>query len=497
MDKAYTSDYQLINAKDAVPGRKYFCPSCNGEFNYYPGTKNTSHFRHKESVPKAIKDACELYTNNLGEHSIYEKEFTAQQSVRLVLVQKNDKYIFKLKFPLINQIAMKMQNQDLYFNYHCLQLPSFRLNTVNLLPVRQNNEIEVPLISKYTFNCTNQKYEKMLGLNINGDFEPFSDEFLIFKEISGEFISIPYRRLTLSGLFFIVSTKPLESIHSDLELINIFQHRQYFIYKIIMPVTFYDDLQNWFTNTGYTLLSSTCHIDLIKPVSFKKYGTTFELISRRSSWLVSSVNEANCDQRIILIKPNNERQIIKVPLNRIVELELIDEGDYLLFADKEATEILTLRYNPKLVHLPNFKGAISANSTDLLFKVRELKTDSIKLETELPIAIHTEDDLNYEIKNSGSYPFYSPIRIDIPTLWSVYVHNPSEILRDASLESILCIYDNYHLFPKITCSIKDIQLLQSVVLNSSFTHKNKIIYYIRRYGIRVPTVLAEIMKGLK
>lgn len=499
MDRAYTADYQLIKAENAVKGRKYFCPACNGELHFYPGTINIPHFRHGKGVPKEVKDACELYSQNLDERNMYDQEYIARQSVRLVINEYNGEYQFELKFPLLQQSNIRMQNNDMYFNYHCEQIPDFQFNTVRLLPARQDCEIEVPLLSKYTFYCTNQRYEKMLGLRVSGNFEPFIDGAVIFKEIQSQFISIPYRKLTLSGRFFIVSLAPLISIHPDITVITKNRQMQYFIYELVMPLDFSDDLQNWFARIiGYTLLTSTCHLDIIKPVSFRKIGTTFELNCPKSSWLVTNIGIRHMEQRLILIKPNNRREVIKVPLNRIVELNLSERGDYLLFVDQELTEMLTVRYSPvKLKHLPNFRGQASINKIDTLFKIRELRKEKIELETDLGFYVQTDNDLNYEIKYGGKYFLNSPLRIDFPTLWSVAFQNPSEVSNDISVDDIFRIYESYQLYPKVVCTINDLQQLESAVRKSNYVHKEKIIYFIRRFGIRVPKPISKIIKGLK
>lgn len=127
------------------------------------------------------------------------------------------------------------------------------------------------LLGKYRLYSSNERYEKIVGLQISGDFEPFIEGPLIFKEIQGQYISIPYRRITLSGKFFVVSLIPLISIHSDIELVSQVKYEEFYIYELIMPIAFSDELQNWFTRIlYYTLLAATCYLDLYSPVSFKK-----------------------------------------------------------------------------------------------------------------------------------------------------------------------------------------------------------------------------------
>lgn len=88
MNIAYTADYQLITTQDAVKGRRYFCPSCNEALHFYPGRKNTPHFRHGKGVSDEVKAVCELYSQSVGEYSMYDQELKARQRVRLVLKGK-------------------------------------------------------------------------------------------------------------------------------------------------------------------------------------------------------------------------------------------------------------------------------------------------------------------------------------------------------------------------------------------------------------------------
>ncbi|WP_411738909.1 hypothetical protein [Peribacillus sp. S4] len=498
MDRAYTADYQLITALQAIKGRLYFCPRCNGALHFYPGTKNTPHFRHGKGVPEEVKAACELYSQSLGEYTMYDQELAARQRVRLVLKKQDEEYIFQLKFPLINQLNVNMQRHNMYYTYHCEQISEFQLNTVRLLPARPACEQDVPLLARYTFKCTNERYEKMLGLHISGMFEPFSDGPLIFKDIQGQFNSIPYRKITLSGRFFVVSATPLIYIHSELEVVSRIRYEQFYIYELIMPIEFSDDLQTWFTRIlYYTLLAATCHLDILPPVSFKKIGTIVEINSHKSFWLVTNIGMRHMEQRVILVHPNNRRQVLKVPKNQIVELNISDSGDYLLYVDQEVSEILTLRYTPILEHTRNFKGQAIIDNKDALFTIRELHEEKIEFETDLSVLVHTETDINYEIKHGGKNTFKAPIRIDFPTLWSVNVQQPVSLTNRIAFENILSLYEKHYLYPKVICLVEEIRLLESIVMNSAFVYKDRILYYIRRFSIRAPKPIVEIIKEMK
>lgn len=499
MDKAYTADYKLITTQQAVKGKKYFCPICNGALHFYPGTKNTPHFRHGKGVPEEVKANCELYSQGLGGYNMYNQEFIARQKVRLVLYKKDEDYTFHLKFPLIQKSFVNAQLNNIYFTYHCQEIPEFQFNTVRLLPVRSDCVQKVSLLGRYTINCTNERYEKALGLRVSGIYEPFNEGPLIFKEFQGQFISIPYRRVTLSGRFFILSATPIP-IHLNLERVNEVYLNKFYLYELIMPIEFSEELSNWFTRIlCYTLLPATCHLDILASASFKKIGTTIEVNSQKSAWLVTNIGERYLKQRVILVQPNNKRQVVNIPSNGVIVLNLTESGDYLLYVDQAVTEMLTLRYNPTLEHNRNFIGQAQIDKTEALFTIKDIYSEKIEFETDLAVSIHNETDINYEMKYGGIYSFYAPIRIDFPTLWSISIIQPVQILESngPSFETILRFYEQHLLYTKMICLVEDIQRLELLIVQSEFPQKNKILYYIRRFGIRVPKPIYEITQEMK
>lgn len=498
MDKAYTSDYQLIGAKDAVKGRRYFCPNCAGILHFYLGNKQISHFRHARGVPDYQKEACELYSNKLGEGSIYNQEIAAKQSIRLIIEKSSNCYIFKVKFPIVRQEFLQMQIQNKYFSYHCQEIKHFDLNTVRLLPSRAKCEEEVKLLGRYTFTCTNETYEEELGLQISGIYEPLSNGPLIFKEIQGQFISIPYRRLTLSGRFFVVSYAFI-TIPQSIEVLNKIQMGNFFVYELIMPLKYSDDLKNWFTKVlCYTLEAATCHIDLINPNKFKKNGTTFELSEKTSIWQLTNIGERPVEQGVIIVSPNLKRNVLKVNERRQINIYLEHPGDYTLFMDQEVTEILTLRYNPNIIPTRNFKGALNINKEDILFYKDSLTvTEPLSIKCNLPFFITSDSEIDYEIQTEGRFTNNLPLRLEIPTLWSVKIDEPTVEKAQWSFENILYSYERQLMYPKAIGTIMDLQLLQHSVTASDFIHKDKLLYYIRRLGQQMPKPIIDYIQEMK
>ncbi len=498
MDKAYTADEQLIEAKDAIQGRKYYCPCCRGLLHFYPGHERISHFRHAKGGPDYQKDACELYSKNLIIDNMYSQEIAAKQRVRLIIEKESNMYRFKVKFPLIRHGFLNMQIHNKYFSYSCKEIDELDFNVVHLLPSRANCEVEVPVLGRYTFSCTNRKYEEVLGLQISGVYEPFSEGPLIFKEIQGQFISIPYRKLTLSGRFFIVSHEP-KTIHSDLQKLNYAQIQQFFIYELIMPLEYSEELQNWFTRVlRYTLVAATCHIDLLKPTTFKKIGTTFELSESLSEWQITNIGEIPFEQRVIIVAPDLKRTVLKVGRNKKITIQLLQEGDYLVYMDQEVTDFLTLRYVPEIAHTNNFQGSLFFNNEEILFLKKNVTvTEPFSLQCAFPFYITSDKEIGYEIKTSGTLTFDTPLQLNIPTLWGVQVTEPVVKKVLWSLKSILNCYERHLMYQKQVCNWGDLHILQNAVITSDFIYKDRLLYYIRHLGFQMPKPVYDYIQEMK
>lgn len=500
MNIAYTAEYQIIEAKNANKGRKYFCPVCNGELHFFPGKTNAPHFRHSKGVSNEVKDRCELYSRNFVDITVYREEIAAQQKVRIVVVKQKDEYLFRLKFPLLKKENVKMQLKNLYFSYTCEQLENFNLNIINLLPARNMNEHEAPLMETYSFSASNEKYEKQLGLKISGEFNPFEDGPLIFKQIQNQYVNLPYRKVILSGRFFIASKRPLSSIHEELFLVDTTKIEQLFLYEFNMPISFTSSLQRWFMEKiNYSLVRATCHLDIISPLNFKKIGNTIEITASQSIWKLTNIGERSVDQRLIVIHPNNKREVIKVPPDNKIQVNLHKHGDYLIYLDQEITDFITIRYIPRIKYENNYFGNLMVNDNDVLFKLRNLEADDVKLSSELRMLLYSHLEMFYEISTNSTVKFNSPIRIDIPRLWSFSVKKSVEKNEKEIFNKLLSVYEERYLYPKTICDVKSLNMLIQIVIESEFENKGRLLFLIRRLGLHVPRpvikIVVEIMGG--
>lgn len=496
MNIAYSADYKIVFAANAIKGRRYYCPVCNGKLHFYPGKKNVPHFRHGKGVSKEVKNNCELYSAKFSEFNMYDQEFEASQGVRLVLEKNNSEYSFSLKFPLIKKFHSDMQIHNLYFSYKCKQLKNFELNTVNLLPTRKLNCIPVPLLEKYSLVSSDEQYERKLELKISGDYSPFENGPLVFKEINGQYVSIPYRKIFLSGRFFIVIKSQIMRIHKNLDLLNYIKLDDYHVYEFIVPLSYTDDLQRWFTiNLNYSLMPATCHLDIVSPVHFKKIGTRIEITSQKSVWKLTNIGERPFKQRLVVINPSNDRETFSVSNEEEILINLKGYGDYLVYLDQEISELLTIRYVPSIEHTIHSVGNLNVNKNNVLFKVSELHTESVTIQADFPVSINSQEEILYKIKKDTVIDLHSPVRIDFPRVWSLTVVSEDHVKH--KIEDLYNIYETHRLYPKVICDFKMIDYIVRIVKKSNFKYRDKLLLSIRKLGINVPSPVLQIIKFME
>lgn len=495
MEIAYTSEFQIINAKDAISGKKYYCPFCNGKLHFYPGKKRIPHFRHAKGVPIEQKERCELYasTNN---HGIYVDEVFARQRIRLAIEKNSDNFKFKLKFPIIQKDLLNMQIYDKYFDYSCNELKGFKLNSIQLLPSRMNNDVEVPLMRAYTLKSSNEKYEQVLGLKVSGTFEPFEEGPLIFKEISGQYVSVPYRKLILSGRFFVVSLSIITFL-DELEVLFSDRFGRFFIYEVLMPLEITDELQSFFEkNLRYTLLPATCRIDLVSPNVFKKSGNSIQVSNRETIWQITNMGETFKSQKVIIENKSHERQIIN--LNDTNQFKLtLTENEYNIYIDEGISETITVKKVSQINHHRIFRQNLLINNENVLFNRQVFESaELIDVEASLNYYISNNEKLDYKGIKKVTTPWLDLNRITIPTLWSIefeLVNNENSI----DFLSIYKVYKNHKLYPKVICRLKSVQKLIDTVRQSKFEHKNQLLYYIRLLGYKVPQPIVTCIKEIE
>ncbi|MDN7228187.1 competence protein CoiA family protein [Planococcus sp. N064] len=495
MDKAYTSEYYIVDARDAVSGKNYYCPNCNGKLHFYPGRQRIPHFRHSKGVPREQKELCELYTRS-NTYSLLHEEFVARQQIRMVIEKENNNFVFKMKFPIIQRNLLDLQIYDKYFNYYCVEINDFSLNSINLLPSRLNNDVKISLLRKYTFKSSNEQYEKILGLRVSGNYEPFREGPLVFKEMSGQYISIPYRKITLSGRFFVVSLVVI-SFDDEMEVLSKKQSGKFFIYEVLMPIGISEKLQIFFERSlKYILLPATCHIDLVSPSTFKKRGNTIEVSSKETKWQITNMGDTFSNQKIIIENKSFERQVITLNNMSQFNLSLIDD-EYNIYIDRGISEIKTVKKVYHIKHSNTFKQELLLKDTNVLFDRKVFrKNEVIEVQSTLPYYISSSQEIDHKINTKERLALNNVTQIIIPTLWSIKVESGND-KGALDLTYIYSIYKNHKLYPKVLCTIETIQILINKVRTSKFNEKNKLLYLIRLIGYKVPRPIATCMKEIE
>ena len=495
MDKAYNSEYCIINARDAVSGKNYYCPVCNGKLHFYPGRKRIPHFRHSKEVPREQKEHCELYTIT-NAYSLLQEEIFARQRIRIVIENEKDNFVFKMKFPLIRSHLLDMQINDKYFNYFCNELNDFLLNSIHLLPSRSNNDVKVPLLRKYTFKSSNEQYEKILGLKVSGNYEPFKEGPLLFKEVSGQFLSIPYRKLTLSGRFFVVSLAMI-SFNDEMEVLSRNQFDKFFIYEMLMPIEVTEKLQRFFERSlKYILIPATCHIDLVSPSTFKKKGNSVEITSRETKWQITNMGDSFPNQKIIIENSSFERQIINLNNMSQFNLSMVDD-QYNIYIDQGISEIKTVKKVSHIEHSNTFNQELLLKDENALFKRKSYeKNEKIEIQSTLTYYISNNEEIDYKVTEKEKLPFNNLSQIIIPTLWSIKIEHKNDT-SSLDFNYIYAVYRNHKFYPKGICSVKAMQILIIKIQESNFNNRDKLLYFVRLLGYKVPRPIAYLIKEIE
>lgn len=493
MDRAYTADYKLVFANEAVKGKNYFCPACNGILHFYPGTTNAPHFRHSKGVPKVVKEACELYSQGLGENSIYENEIRARQKVRLALLKNEGEFQFELKFPLLNQ----MLNTNQYITYSIEEIIECVIHSIQLHSSRKKLNYSVPLIGRYTIRSSDEILERKLGLLASGILEPFKDGPLLFKEIQGEYLSIPYRKLHISGKFYVVSYGELLTINKDIFCSSTQKINKFYIYEFHMPVDITDEIIRWFNiYLNYVLQPATYMIDLYAPTIFQKQGSTVTIAENKSSWIITNLGNRYENERLVVVYPDNTRRIIPISSGKLLDLSFQKHGDYLIYMDQGVSEMINIRFAPEINHNYKFDYGLLINNADILFEKNKIADKTIHLTSSLKVDIHETNFMSYSLRNCIEEQVDVPVRIDIPTLWSVQVKENEnlQMSQELDLDYLLELYSKAHLFPKVVCEIRYVQKLEQIVKFSEFNNKTKLLNYIRNFGIKIPSNVTRYIK---
>lgn len=336
-----------------------------------------------------------------------------------------------------------------------------------------------------------------MGLLASGILEPFKDGPLIFKEIQGEYLSIPYRKLHISGKFYVVSYGELLTLDKNILCSNKQKINKFYIYEFHMPVDITDETIRWFNiYLNYVLQPATYMIDLYTPTIFQKQGSTITIAENKSSWFITNLGNRYENERLVVVYPDNTRKIIPISSGKLLDLSFQKHGDYLIYMDQGVSEMINIRFAPEINHNYKFASDLLINNTNMLFEKNKIADKTIQLTSSLKVDIHENNFMSYSLKNCIEEHLDAPVRIDIPTLWSIQVKENEhfQMNQELDLDYLLELYSKAHLFPRVVCTIKYVQKLEQIVKVSEFNNKTKLLSYIRYFGIKIPNNVTRYIK---
>lgn len=498
---AYSKGNKLISANEAFKQGSYVCPICRGRLRFIPGKVIKSHFRHSKGVPEEIKKACELYSFSNTSFNHLKQEELANQQIRLVISPSKNSYTIYLRFPRIKEKNIsRVIYDDLYFNYYCDEIEDFVMNNKNLMYSNSESLIEVPIKQSYTFECDNPKYESILNLNISGKYEPFLSGSILFKNIQGEYRSVSYRQLTLSGRFFILSKTPLIDIPNTIEVISISKVNQVYLYDLVMPEKLDDNLLDWFNRElKYTILPATSFLDLITPTRFKKIGSTFEVLTESCDFLYTAKGIQKTNPIICILDPSGSLSRIQLDSSGNFSLDLDFTGDYTLIVESGVSEIYTIRKIEKIENnIPNSKH-FTIDDENILLSTNKISCDSVGLSTNLTFELYNSTEIGFTYQKGGDYNFEAPTILSLPKLWKVELQcvDKDESPNIIKWDVILKVFIFSKKYPQKKYCNKQLKALEMKLKESNFQHKQILLNFIRKQKTYIPEPILNELEKLR
>lgn len=496
MDKALTSEYKIITADKAAKRQIYFCPCCKEELIFASGQVYTPYFRHRQSAQDEMR--CELYSEGVQFTNLNELEIEAMQQIRLEIDVTQNGFQFFLHFPLIKQKFERIVDKDhLYFNIHCKEENKW-LNSIMLLPSRQQNHLAVDLKERYTITVDNGKIEKLLELKIAGVFTPLLNDTIIFKQINGSFSQVLYPTLTLIDRFFILSKKPL-IIHKRINVLNEACIENMYLYECLMPIEFSEDLQNWFLRIlKYKLLPSKYHLDLMSPVSFNRRQGVFEVTAKSVELLLSHIDSKPLKSLAVIFTTNEQRRVVEVPESGILSVSLKKEEIYTVYMLNEIGEMITVKRVNTLTQETSYMPQLSINQDSVVFKKKLVYTDKESIiSSDTSFVVYPPDNKPYKLDQIKHLQIPQNTTLHIPYIWSVHVtESKMEIKDDSLFNKLLYLYKLKGKYPMNFLSLQQYKLLKSIIVESNFREKEKLLFYIDANRNRVSKPIIEVLNSL-
>lgn len=470
----HNGDY--VKIQDAVKGQLYYCLNCKERLIANTGDRNIHFFRHHNKKNRDALIECELYSSGDSDYAILLNEQIYENKVRFII---DKSFNMKMKLPYLSSSSISRMNfDDLYFS---VTVQGNCIFSTELGKRSNRSFLDVSLEYEYIVEIENERNAKLLEYEIEKTVRLLQGKALLFKEISGEYINIPYEKTNLSNELFLLSTKKLPR-HSDLIL------KQYLISDGVHIYHFYlDDLTesliDWFKKeTGYTIIPNRKWLDLFYPNSFQ-YGD-YSLLVDTDKVLVKVTPHSSKDTLSYLNK-NGQKEVLKVDEDGIAELNLEHNHIYHLRLNHEICNEITVKRISEIEPATEYSANVIVD--DQLYNINTQYF-------ERPYSVESES--YFHVFDQDEYPYRTkiiekqlPKAVHFPFI--VTIHRRSENLK-ANLLKWELLFTSMH-----WRTVKNSEFMDVLKMVKESNLPNQSIYIVellKNYN-KLPRDFVKIIRG--
>lgn len=466
---------KIVHIRNAVRGNDYFCIYC-GDYLYATlGDIQTHHFRHKSKDSES--KYCHLYSSGKNDYSIlYNKEIWKNKP-RFVI---DEEFKIQLKLPTLSRESyIKMVKEDLYFSIYVDNQEKF---STHLNEVQNKNYVPVEPAKKYNISYKYKQNAQTLNYDIINEITLLDKTTLLFKNISGEFINIPYPKTSLSEEFFILSSRKL-TLSNNFKIKKYKTKHNYFLYHLFIDEVNIDVI-NWFSkNTHYTVVPNRKWIDLIYPNNFSYKNSTL-LVD--SEYVTLQVTPFSHKDTLIFKDEYNYFNSLSFMKNGTLTIDLAMNHTYNFSLKHEIANCLSIKRVKSLSnegHLYN----IQVNNQPLK-SFKYLDKDYIKITSEKEFYIYNNIDIPLSTKRFQNKLNW---KIHFPFIGTIQAQKKS---KERSLnKEFLQLVSNHEVWVPVNPSLYKKLINEIKKINT--VNKNNYLKILYKNYNKLPYKLLKNLKG--
>lgn len=470
---AFDPSGNIVHIKDAIRGGEYYCVYCEDRLFAAKGKKQIHHFRHFSKDNES--EYCHLYSSSDSDYTILYEEEKWKNKLRFVIDSGLE---LKLKFPTIpSELIAKMNKEDRYFNIY---VQDKNISSIFLDEKRGENYLKVNIAEDYRIIYEKLENAKSLNYETIEQISLLENETLLFKNVGGEFINIPYSKTSLSEEFYIISRKKL-ILNNEIIIKNYQYINNLYIYHLYINEV-NEQIITWFArNTHYNIVPNRKWLDLIEPNTFL-YDESVILIEDADVLL--KVTPPSRHDRINFIDERGYHNNLLFDNDGFIRINLAMNHLYNFSLRHEIANNLSI----KRVENININGNmydININGSKFVLPI-QLREEKVKVESDKLFYVYQKDDIPLEMDFYFD-TLHSPIHF--PYIGTVLPYIKPEQLDKNLLNSIL--YENLW----VTTSNRLFMKIFNLVNNLNDIHKGRYIKILLSNYNKLPYKLVKNLKG--